>query len=63
MLQSGCKGNSHVWHTDPYPADGDIQYTWRGSGLNHMAAHAFVPHDCGYRNTSLLNILKTVEDR
>lgn len=23
-----------MWHADPYSADGHIQYTWRGAGLN-----------------------------
>lgn len=41
-------GGAHgsTWHTDPYPADGDIiQYTWRRPGLDRMAACTLAPHD------------------
>lgn len=35
----------NTWHMDPYPADADIQYTWRRSGLDHTAACAFASHE------------------
>lgn len=28
------KQHVNMWHTDPYSADGDIQYTWREAGLS-----------------------------
>lgn len=53
-----------MWHTDPNTAAGDIQYTWRESGLTWQPIHLFsMMLCCGCWNTLLLNTFKTVEDR